>query len=102
MLTYSSRADLPLIAQVFQSDAKKIGIDVQIRQIDAPEEYMASNRDWDIATYSNLTAPRGDAGYYLNATYHPKGALNFSGSEDTALTKIIDGLNLTVEPQKRA
>nr|WP_154960299.1 nickel ABC transporter substrate-binding protein [Paenibacillus xylanexedens] len=102
LLTYSSRADLPLIAQVFQSDAKKIGIDVQIRQIDAPEEYMASNRDWDIATYSNLTAPRGDAGYYLNATYHPKGALNFSGSEDPALTKIIDELNLTVEPQKRA
>ena len=75
---------------------------MQIRQIDAPEEYMASNRDWDIATYSNLTAPRGDAGYYLNATYHPKGALNFSGSEDPALTKIIDELNLTVEPKKRA
>ncbi|PWW37932.1 MULTISPECIES: nickel ABC transporter substrate-binding protein [Paenibacillus] len=102
LLTYSARADLPLIAQVFQSDAKKIGIDVQIRQIDTPEDYMASNRDWDIATYSNLTAPRGDAGYYLNATYHPKGALNFSGSEDPELTKIIDELNLTVAPEKRA
>ena len=102
LLTYSARADLPLIAQVFQSDAKKIGIDVQIRQIDTPEDYMASNRDWDIATYSNLTAPRGDAGYYLNATYHPKGALNFSGSEDPELTAIIDELNLTVDPEKRA
>ncbi|MCQ4087986.1 nickel ABC transporter substrate-binding protein [Saccharibacillus sp. JS10] len=102
LLTYSSRADLPLIAQVFQSDAKQIGIDVEIRQIDTPEEYMASNRDWDIATYSNLTAPRGDAGYYLNATYHPKGALNFSGSEDPKLTAIIDELNLTVAPEKRA
>ena len=56
LLTYSARADLPLIAQVFQSDAKQIGIDVEIRQIDIPEEYMASNRDWDLATYSNLTA----------------------------------------------
>ncbi|GGN94065.1 nickel ABC transporter substrate-binding protein [Saccharibacillus kuerlensis] len=102
LLTYSARADLPLIAQVFQSDAKQIGIDVEIRQIDTPEEYMASNRDWDIATYSNLTAPRGDAGYYLNATYHPTGALNFSGSEDPELTAIIDELNLTVAPEKRA
>ncbi|WP_458122557.1 nickel ABC transporter substrate-binding protein [Paenibacillus sp. Z6-24] len=102
LLTYSARADLPLIAQVFQSDAKKIGIQVEIRQIDTPEDYMAANRDWDLATYSNLTAPRGDAGYYLNATYHPDGALNFSGAEDPKLTAIIDQLNRTVEPDKRA
>ncbi|MFS0882017.1 nickel ABC transporter substrate-binding protein [Metabacillus niabensis] len=102
LLTYSARADLPLIAQVFQSDAKKIGIDVEIRQIDIPEEYMASNRDWDLATYSNLTAPRGDAGYYLNATYHPTGALNFSGAQEPELTAIIDKLNQTVNQEERA
>ncbi|MGE7823610.1 nickel ABC transporter substrate-binding protein [Paenibacillus sp. NPDC093718] len=102
LLTYSARADLPLIAQVFQSDAKQIGIDVEIRQIDIPEEYMASNRDWDLATYSNLTAPRGDAGYYLNATYHPTGALNFSGAQSPELTAIIDQLNQTVNQDERA
>lgn len=102
LLTYSARADLPLIAQVFQSDAKQIGIDVEIRQIDTPEEYMASNRDWDLATYSNLTAPRGDAGYYLNATYHPTGALNFSGVHEPELTAIIDKLNQTVSQEERA
>ncbi len=102
LLTYSSRADLPLIAQVFQSDAKRIGIQVEIRQIDTPEDYMASNRDWDLATYSNLTAPRGDAGYYLNATYHPDGALNFSGAEQPELTAIIDKLNRTVGADERA
>ncbi|WP_078550800.1 nickel ABC transporter substrate-binding protein [Litchfieldia alkalitelluris] len=102
LLTYSARADLPLIAQVFQSDAKQLGIEVELRQIDTPEEYMASNRDWDLATYSNLTAPRGDAGYYLNATYHPTGALNFSGTEDPQLTTIIDQLNQTVSQEERA
>ncbi|WP_090746262.1 nickel ABC transporter substrate-binding protein [Mesobacillus persicus] len=102
LLTYPARADLPLIAQVFQSDAKQIGIDVEIKQIDTPEEYMASNRDWDIATYSNLTAPRGDAGYYLNATYHPTGSLNFSGADEPTLTAIIDELNQTVDQQERA
>ncbi len=102
LLTYSARADLPLIAQVFQSDAKQIGIDVEIRQIDTPEEYMASNRDWDLATYSNLTAPRGDAGYYLNATYHPTGALNFSRTEQPELTAMINKLNQTVNQEQRA
>ncbi len=102
LLTYSSRADLPLIAQVLQSDAGRIGVKVDIRQIDTPEEYMATNRDWDLATYSNLTAPRGDAGYYLNATYHPSGALNFSGVQDEKLKAIINKLNRTVEPKQRA
>ncbi len=101
LLTYPARADLPLIAQVLQSDAKQIGIDIKIKQIETPEEHMASNRDWDIATYSNLTAPRGDAGYYLNATYHPKGALNFSQANEPELTAIIDELNRTVDQTKR-
>ena len=102
LLTYSARADLPLIAQVFQSDAKQLGIAVDIQQIEGPEEYMAANRDWDLTTYSNLTAPRGDAGYYLNATYHPNGALNFSGADDDALTALIDELNVTVGEEPRS
>ncbi|WP_142829946.1 nickel ABC transporter substrate-binding protein [Planococcus soli] len=102
LLTYSARADLPLIAQVFQSDAKQLGITVDIQQIEVPEEYMAANRDWDLTTYSNLTAPRGDAGYYLNATYHPQGALNFSGADDDALTAMIDELNATVGEKSRS
>lgn len=102
LLTYSARADLPLIAQVFQSDAKQLGIAVDIQQIEVPEEYMAANRDWDLTTYSNLTAPRGDAGYYLNATYHPQGALNFSGADDDRLTALIDKLNVTVGEDERS
>ncbi|CAM4420888.1 nickel ABC transporter substrate-binding protein [Paenibacillus tarimensis] len=102
LLTYSSRADLPLIAQILQSDAGKLGINVTIEQIEKPEEYMAANRDWDLATYSNLTAPRGDAGYYLNATFHPKGALNFSGVQDETLTAMIDKLNGAIGQEVRS
>jgi peptide/nickel transport system substrate-binding protein len=101
LLTYSARAELPLIAQVFQSEAKQIGIDVKIQLIESPEEYMTSNRDWDLATYSILTAPRGDAGYFLNATFHPTGALNFSAVNDPKLTSIIDKLNTTVSLEDR-
>ncbi|ALS75640.1 ABC transporter substrate-binding protein [Planococcus rifietoensis] len=102
LLTYSARADLPLIAQVFQSDAGQLGIEVVIEQIEIPEEHMAANRDWDLTTYSNLTAPRGDAGYYLNATYHPDGALNFSGADDNKLTAMIDELNQVVGQEQRS
>lgn len=101
LLTYSARPDLPLIAQVLQDDAKKIGVTIKIKQIDVPEEYMSSHRDWDLATYSNLTAPRGDAGYYLHATYHPQGGLNFSGVNDPSLTRQLDRLKQTVKPAER-
>ena len=101
LLTYSSRPDLPLIAQMIQSDAKQAGIEMDIQMIDTPEEYMAAERDWDLATYSNLTAPRGDGGYYLNATFHPNGALNFSGADDADLTAKIDRLNETVDRDTR-
>lgn len=75
---------------------------MKIKQIEIPEEYMVANRDWDLTTYSNLTAPRGDAGYYLNATYHPNGALNFSGADDDHLKALIDKLNVTVGQKKRS
>ncbi|OXS74674.1 ABC transporter substrate-binding protein [Domibacillus enclensis] len=102
LITYNGRPELPLISQVFQSEAKKIGIEVEIQLVEAPEDYMAANRDWDVSMYSNLTAPRGDAGYYLNATYHPDGALNFSGIEDASLTGMIEALNGTVGQKERS
>lgn len=102
LITYNGRPELPLISQVFQSDAKKLGIQVKFQLIESPEEYMAANRDWDLAMYSNLTAPRGDAGYYLNTTYYPGGALNFGGIEDDHLTAMIDKLNQTIGQAERA
>ncbi|WP_046175916.1 nickel ABC transporter substrate-binding protein [Domibacillus indicus] len=102
LITYNGRPELPLISQVFQSEAKKIGIQVEIQLVETPEDYMAANNDWQLSMYSNLTAPRGDAGYYLNATYHPDGALHFSGLNDDKLTAMIDQLNATVGQEERS
>lgn len=102
LITYGARPELPLIAQVFQSEAQKIGIAVDIQLVEAPEAYLTSNNSWDVSVYSNMTAPRGDAGYYLRSTYHPDGALNMSGLRDQKLTAMIDELNKTVGETERA
>jgi peptide/nickel transport system substrate-binding protein len=101
MLTYSSRPELPLIAQILQSKAKELGIEITIQQVENIDEYLAANDDWDFATYSSLTAPRGDAAYFLNAAYMPNGALNYANMNHSKLTAIIHQLNQTVEANER-
>jgi peptide/nickel transport system substrate-binding protein len=101
VLTYSSRPELPLIVQILQSKAKELGIEMTIQQVENIDEYLAANDDWDFATYSSLTAPRGDAAYFLNATYMPNGALNYANMNHPELIAIIHQLNQTVEVNER-
>lgn len=101
ILTYSARPELPLIAQVLQAKAKELGIEITIQQVENIDEYLTNMTDWDMATYGNLTAPRGDSGYYLNATYMKNGALNYGHVSHDRLTEIIDTINKTVDEQKR-
>ncbi|MFN2745478.1 MULTISPECIES: nickel ABC transporter substrate-binding protein [Bacillus] len=101
LLTYQSRPELPLIAQILESNAKELGISIKIQQVENIDEYLAKNKDWDLATYSSMTAPRGDAGYLLNTAYIPNGALNYSGIENQTLIKWIEEFNRTIEEQKR-
>jgi peptide/nickel transport system substrate-binding protein len=101
VLTYSSRPELPLTVQILQSKAKELGIEMTIQQVENIDEYLAANDDWDFATYSSLTAPRGDAAYFLNATYMPNGALNYANVNHPELTAIIHQLNQTVEVNER-
>ncbi|MCY9277385.1 ABC transporter substrate-binding protein [Bacillus haynesii] len=101
LLTYQSRPELPLIAQILESNAKELGISIKIQQVENIDEYLAKNDDWDLATYSSMTAPRGDAGYLLNTAYMPNGALNYSGIENQTLIKWIEEFNRTIDEEKR-
>ncbi|AET60911.1 peptide ABC transporter (oligopeptide-binding protein) [Paenibacillus terrae HPL-003] len=101
LLTYQSRAELPLISQLIQANAKELGITIDIRQVDNIDEYLAANQDWDLATYSNITAPRGDASYFLNAAYMPEGALNYGRVHLPELEAMITKLNTTVDEEQR-
>ncbi|BCB05276.1 nickel ABC transporter substrate-binding protein [Bacillus sp. KH172YL63] len=102
IITYSYRPELPLMAQILQSNAKELGIEMTIQQVENIDEEMASKDDWDISTYSLLTAPRGDASYFLHTAYMPGGYLHDAGRiEHKELQKTIQTLNGTVDQQKR-
>ncbi|GAA3331027.1 hypothetical protein GCM10020331_085920 [Ectobacillus funiculus] len=41
LLTYSYRPELPLMAQLLQSNAKELGIAIEIQQVENIDEYLA-------------------------------------------------------------
>ncbi|WJD78736.1 nickel ABC transporter substrate-binding protein [Priestia megaterium] len=101
LVTYPYRPELPLMSQMLQSEAKKIGVKIDIQQVENMDEYMTTKNDWGIVTYSLVTAPRGDAGYFFNALYMEGGAFNVGHFHEPALTSIINKLNKTVDQKKR-
>lgn len=97
LATYASRAEFPLFAQVLQSQAKELGITINIEMVENYEDYLLTNDSWDLGTYSPLIAPRGDASYFLNMSFVPGGTLNYGKINDTDLNDLIDKLDQTVD-----
>lgn len=100
--TYQGRPELPLMAQYFQAEAANLGVKVDIVTIEDIDSYLFEKQDeWDIATYSNLTAPRGDGGYFLNVAYLPNGGLNPGQINIEKLNELTHQINRTADPETR-
>ncbi|WP_240763162.1 nickel ABC transporter substrate-binding protein [Paenibacillus thalictri] len=93
--------ELPLIPQLVQSEAAKLGITVNIVSVEYPEVYIADHTDWDMSTSSYLTSPRGDGGSFLNSTYVPGGSYNPANIRIDKLDPILKELNGTGDVTKR-
>ena len=102
LATYQGRPELPLMAQYLQAEAASLGITINIVTIENIDSYLWEKQDeWDIVTYSNLTAPRGDGGYFLNVAYSPEGSLNPGQINITELNEITKKLNVTANLEER-
>jgi peptide/nickel transport system substrate-binding protein len=101
LITYKARPELPLIAQLLQSEAAKAGVGIQIKNVENADTHLAENKDWDLATYSNNTSPRGDGSYFFNTAFTETGALNAGKINIPELNKIIEELNATSDQNKR-
>jgi peptide/nickel transport system substrate-binding protein len=101
LLTYKGRPELPLIAQLLQSDAAKAGITVLIKTVENVDSYLRENTDWDFVTYSNISAPRGDGGYFLNSALMKGGSLNAADIGSDRISDVVNTLNGTEDIVKR-
>lgn len=101
LITYKARPELPLIAQLLQSDAAKAGVTITIKNVENADTHLSENKDWDLATYSNNTSPRGDGSYFFNTAFTEHGALNVGKINIPELNEVIQKLNATSDLDKR-
>ena len=101
MPTYNGRPELPKIAQVIQSDAKKVNIEIDVRNVDDIDGYLKDKSQWDASMYSMGTLPRGDTGYFFNQAYKTGGAINQGNYHNKQVDQLINQFNTTVDNDKR-
>lgn len=103
---YSGRAELPLYAEATQADAKKIGIKVNMKNVDYNVlDPMRQKGEFDLIISNILTANSGDPEVYLNWYWktnvngsQPQNSTGYSNAEFDALS---DKLSTEFDPKVR-
>lgn len=103
---YSSRAELPLFAEATQADAKKVGIKVNLKNVDYNIlDSMAKKGDYDLCISNIITANTGDPAVYLNWYWKTNSSgsnpQNGSGFSSTAFDTLSDRLSQEFDPALR-
>ena len=80
-LTYTSRQELPLLAESAQANLKKIGIKLNVNATDNHKTFLKSG-EYDIYSKAIVTAPMGDPEYYFTSHIVP-GAVDNAGFYDS-------------------
>lgn len=100
LVTYSSRAELPSIAQAIQDDLRNVGIEINIEISDNIMDILTAG-NFDLALYSNITTATGDSLAYLNNAFSTSGASNYGGYSNPEVDKLIDKLKIEFNKEER-
>lgn len=100
-LTYTSRQELPLLAETAQASLKLIGIKLNVNATDNYKTFLKAG-DYDIFSKAIVTAPTGDGEYYFTSHIVP-GAVDNAGNYDSAeISALEDRLHNTYGADNRA
>lgn len=101
LVTYSSRAELPLLSAAFQSQCKDIGIEVNVTVSDNVDEILNADQ-FDISAYAYVTLPTGDPSSYMNFVFGTDGGANFGHFGNAEVDSLLAQLNGEFDQDKRA
>lgn len=100
-LTYTSRQELPILAEFVQESLKKIGIKLNINATDNYKNFL-KNGEYDIFSKAIVTAPTGDPEYYFTSHILP-GAVDNAGFYDSKkISELENELHNTFGAKKRS
>ena len=100
-LTYTSRQELPLLAEAAQANLKKIGVKLNVNATDNYKTFLKSG-EYDIFSKAIVTAPTGDPEYYFTSHIVP-GAVDNAGFYDSPqIVALENELHNTFGADKRS
>lgn len=100
-LTYTSRQELPLLAESAQDSLKKIGIKLNVNATDNYKNFL-KNGEYDIFSKAIVTAPTGDPEYYFTS-HIVAGAVDNAGFYDSEkITNLENELHNTFGAKNRS
>ena len=93
-LTYTSRQELPLLAEMLQADLKKIGVKLNVNATDNYKAFLKSG-DYDMFSKAIVTAPTGDPEYYFTSHIVNDAVDNAGHYNSEAITQFEEQLHNT-------
>jgi len=100
-LTYTSRQELPLLAESVQASCKKAGIDIKVNATDSYKDFLKSGK-YDVYASAFVAAPTGDPQYYFT-THVVKGSdYNRGFYYNDKVEKAVEQLRTEFDPEKRS
>lgn len=100
LVTYSTRYELPVIAQAIQSQLKDIGVGVSVEVSEDVTNRLKAG-DFDLAAYSYVTTPTGDPLSYFDYVFKTNGVSNFGHFSNPKVDALIEQLRNEFDQQKR-
>ena len=103
---YSGRAELPIFAEATQADAKKVGFDIKLKNVDYNVlDGMGQRGEFDLIISNIITANTGDPEIYMNWYWktningsNPQNGAGYSNPKYDALS---DSLSIEFDAAKR-
>ena len=100
-LTYSSRQELPLLAEYAEANLKDIGIEVQINVTENAKNVLKSG-EYDVYASAFVAAPTGDPQYFFTTHLLDDSAYNAGHYHSDKVEELVAELRNEFDPEKRA
>ena len=99
-LTYTSRQELPLLAEAAQAFLKDVGIKTEVNATDNYNDFLKRG-DWDIYAKAFVSAPTGDPQYYFTAHVLDSSSYNAGKYHNDAVEQLTQQLRNEFDANKR-
>ncbi|MBR1580665.1 MAG: ABC transporter substrate-binding protein [Selenomonadaceae bacterium] len=100
-LTYTSRQELPLLAEMLQADLKKIGVKLNVNATDNYKAFLKRG-DYDLFSKAIVTAPTGDPEYYFTSHVVSSAVDNAGHYKSPVIDQLEERLHNTYTADNRA